>query len=274
MGTKGILKVSVKQKGDRTVPDYTFSQGPLRVVRPHYLDNQGTLTYFMLNPGGGYLDGDEYQIEALAKRGTRFNLTTQSATKVYKTPSQPVYQKTLLRAEENSLLININDPIIVYKDGSYIQEQEVHLHAGASFMNSEIITPGWDPEQKGFSYQLIDLKSKIYVDSQLISMDRLYLSPGQMQVGSFGRLEGHSKLATISLIAPPYDTERISLLHDYLQRKFPNLYFGISLLPINGYTIRALANQTQDLEALVRTCYFDLLQEEDPGAHIPLFRKY
>ena len=56
-------------------------------MRPNYLDNTGQVCYFLINPGGGYVDGDTYRMEITVEEEAELLLTTQSATKVYRTPT-------------------------------------------------------------------------------------------------------------------------------------------------------------------------------------------
>ena len=50
-------------------------------MRPIYHNNSGEVCYYILNPGGGYLDGDRYHMQIALEKEARLTLTTQSATK-------------------------------------------------------------------------------------------------------------------------------------------------------------------------------------------------
>ncbi len=74
--------------GGRSVASRQFHEGALRVLRPHYLDESGQVCYVMVNPGGGaYLGSDLFVVDVEVEAGgADLLLTTQSATKVYRTP--------------------------------------------------------------------------------------------------------------------------------------------------------------------------------------------
>ena len=50
-------------RGDRTVAAHQFHAGALRVLRPHHLDGSGQPCFVVVNPGGGYLGGDRYELD-------------------------------------------------------------------------------------------------------------------------------------------------------------------------------------------------------------------
>ena len=43
-------------------------------MRPIYHDESGQACYYILNPGGGYLDGDRYQMQISLERASKTNL--------------------------------------------------------------------------------------------------------------------------------------------------------------------------------------------------------
>ncbi|GAF09936.1 urease accessory protein UreD [Paenibacillus pini JCM 16418] len=79
-------------------------------MRPIYADHSGQVCYYLLNPGGGYLDGDRYKMEISADEGSKVTLTTQSATKVYKTPKSYAYQETEISLKKGSYLEYLPTP--------------------------------------------------------------------------------------------------------------------------------------------------------------------
>lgn len=251
----GTLELEVKQRNNRTVPGHIFYQGALKVMRPQYLDDSGQVTYFILNPGGGYLDGDRYELRVDVAAEASLYLTTQSATKVYQTPKDLVRQINHITIGPKGECINLPDPIIPYENSIYHQEQQVYLAADARYFASEIVTPGWDSSERGFTYQEVNLVTKLYLEHRLAVMDRILLQPNQQNLAGSGMLEGFKKVASSLVVHPKINQEYITLLHKELKAAYPDLYFGLSQLPINGYSLRALGNDTQELEQFIQACY-------------------
>ena len=98
----GTLSLDLEDRKGKTVAKRVYFQGALKVMRPIYLDDSGQVCYYLLNPGGGYLDGDRYKLEFTADEGSKVTLTTQSATKVYKTPKSHAYQETTIHLTKDS----------------------------------------------------------------------------------------------------------------------------------------------------------------------------
>ena len=90
MSTTGELHLRIARDGDRSIAVDQYHRGALRVFRPLYLDGTGQVAYYVVNPGGGYLDGDSYLTEVEVLQGASAVLTTQAATKIYRTPTCPV----------------------------------------------------------------------------------------------------------------------------------------------------------------------------------------
>ena len=60
-------------------------------LRPIYLE-QSLPTFYIVNVGGGYLDGDRYRVNVNLEDNAQVTLTSQGATKIYKTPNDHVEQ--------------------------------------------------------------------------------------------------------------------------------------------------------------------------------------
>jgi len=153
----GELKLELGAKNDRTVVQDVFFQGAFKVMRPIYLDNTGQLTYYLLNPGGGYLSGDTYFMDIQMNEDASAILTTQGATKVYKTPGNYAYQYGRFSLQPGSLLEYIPDPLIIYRQGTYKQHHQFYLDESSSLIYTDIVTPGWSPTGEQFSYDKADL---------------------------------------------------------------------------------------------------------------------
>src|SRR6476620_9951014 len=118
-GWTGELRLLAEERKGKTVAKNVYFQGALKVMRPVYHDHTGQACYYLLNPGGGYLDGDRYKMQISLEKQAKLTLTTQSATKVYRTPNHHVYQETEIDLKEGSFLEYLPDPLIAYRDASY-----------------------------------------------------------------------------------------------------------------------------------------------------------
>lgn len=269
----GELKLHLRNRSGQTIPAATYYQGALKVMRPQYLDQSGQATYFLLNPGGGYLDGDQYQMEFDLQPEARLLLTTQSATKIYRCPKQEVKQVSTFYLAKNSELISLPDAIIPYENSSYQQEQTIHMDASAGCFFSDIVTQGWNPEYKAFTYKKLNLFTKVYQAERLVFYDRLLLAPQKHELTKLGLLENYQKIGSLFAIHPSLTPEFITALSQQLNEIEADSQFGITRLQVPGFAMRILANKTQDIEKIIAVCY-EAFSQHIHGCTPSFIRKY
>lgn len=269
----GELSLDLEERKGKTVARNVFFQGAFKVMRPIYHDSSGKVCYYLLNPGGGYLDGDRYRMKVTAAEGSKVTLTTQSATKVYKTPKSYAYQETEITLEKGSYLEYMPDPLIAYQNARYRQKNTVRMDSGAVFLYTDILTPGWSATGEQFSYHTVQLINEIYVDGELAVMDHIKLSPEAQNIAGLGFMEGYSHLGSMIVIGEQTTPELLDRLYECILSKGSNVKFGISQLLVPGFSIRILANSTQTIEAIVGDCH-SLVHERWFGIKPNFLRKY
>lgn len=269
----GVLNLDVCRKNGVSVSDDVYFQGAFKVMRPQYLDDTGQVMYCLLNPGGGYLDGDRYQIDLNVRKNADLYLTMQSATKIYKTPNDRVKQAAVINVHENGILEYASDPIIPFQDSTYLQRQTINLTASSSLFISDLVTPGWSADQKGFQYDRLSLKTIINYEDKLAVTDHLVLEPKVDDIAGMGFLNGYSHYASVYLVNPDIDEAFENQLETLLEEKLKAGSFGVSRLAIPGVAVRLLANSTPELEVAIDACQYlfrrELLRRENR-----LFKKY
>ncbi|MBD7968313.1 urease accessory protein UreD [Paenibacillus gallinarum] len=257
----GILRLDAEERHGKTVAKNVYFQGAFKVMRPIYHDQSGQPCYYILNPGGGYLDGDRYQMKVSLAEQARMTLTTQSATKIYKTPNTPAYQETEFILKKGSYLEYITDPLIGYQDAKYVQKTVVRMEKGSTFLYSDIITSGWSPEGAQFSYDLLQLMTEVYIDDELALYDHIKLNPSSQNIASLGYMEGFTHLGSMMLIGDQADNELLDRLYHAIHEDTKEYNIGLSLLPVTGILIRILANSTQTIERIQTECHRVISQE-------------
>lgn len=269
----GVLRLEAEDRGGRTVAKNVYFQGALKVMRPIYHDDSGKACYYILNPGGGYLDGDRYHLHFTVERNARLTLTTQSATKIYKTPKEYAYQETEIYLKEGSYLEYLPDPLIAYRNAKYTQKNVIHMEKGATFIYSDIITPGWSSEGDMFSYDRLQLINEIFMDNELVAFDHLKFVPSESKMNTIGLMEGYSHLGSMVVVSDKVENELLERLFETINSKTTEYKIGLSLLPIQGFTIRVLANFTQTIERIFTECHH-LISKECFQTTPSFLRKY
>ena len=248
----GELRLRVRLRGGRSVAVEQYHGGPLRVVRPHYLDASGQVCYPVINPGGGYLGGDTYLLRYEVEEGAALLVTSQSATKVYRTPSAPARQHTAIRLGADAVLELLPDQVIVYREGDYEQTTRVEVDPRATFIAAEVVTPGWAPDGSRFGYRRVLLRTDIHRpgSEEPVLVDVLALEPASSDVPGLGGLDGRSHLGSLLAVDRRVDTE----LADAVQARCDaagQLTAGVSLVPGPALVLRVLGDDTATVTALL-----------------------
>lgn len=278
---RGRLELGVSVRGERSVATRQFHEGTLRVLRPHYLDASGQVCYVMVNPGGAYLGADLFLIDVEMEDGADLLLTTQSATKVYRTPDSFAEQRMNIALGAGSRLELVPDQLIAYREASYRQTTYISLHPTSSFVMAEVVTPGWSPDGASFKYREVRLRNEIHVrgdasrPSGLLALDNLLIRPPLNDVTGMGFMEGFSHLGSLVVVDPRVNQDLADQL-DQVTRGF-DAHTGVSLTaPLAGTTglvLRSLSNSTVELHLLLGAC-ISLLRERWYGQGPINLRKY
>lgn len=257
----GTLHMRIGSSAGRAMAVKQYHQGALRIIRPHYLDATDQVCYTIVNPGGGYLGGDHYDIDVSVDPGQRLLLTTQSATKVYRTEEHPARQETRFTLGSGASMEFIPDQLIAYRDARYIQDTVVHMEPDSSLVMAEVLTPGWSPDGKLFRYGEVRLRTEIHVAGRLSVLDNLVVRPGAAgaPVSSMLFLEDYTHLGSLLVVDARVDAGLVAELRALVAPLAGGDQVGISLLNGPGLVLRALSNATEDLNAMISACV-DLLR--------------
>src|SRR5699024_5540523 len=257
----------------RSVAKKVFFQGGFKLQRPVYHGNDGLPCYYVLNPGAGYVDGDTYSIKVRLLDKAKLTLTTLGATKIYKTPVNPVYQEMELHLGKEAFLEYLPDPLVAYQNARYTQKSSIFMEKGSTLFYADILTPGWAPDKSKFSYDNLRLKTEIFMEGELSVFDHIHLQPEKQNIRGLGFMENFSHLGTFIVIGEKTDNSLITYLHDELQQIEGNSKFGISKLTVPGFTLRIMANMTQDIEKVMHACH-RLVYQKWYGTKPHFLRKY
>ena len=270
----GEVDVIIEKRSNESVITQKKFNGLVKVSPTIHLDSEKVSTYFLLGLGGGYVEGEKYRYAFTLKEGARAIITTQAATKVYKCPNEKeTYQQTNINLEENSVLEYITDPVILYRDAIYKQENNIYLDESSTLIYTDGITSGWSPTGIEFQYSRVQLKTNIYVNNKIVLLDNLIVNPKKDNVSEIGYFEGYSNFGTLIVINNNITNDIISEMRKEINNLNLPIYFGISELEVSGFVLRILGNLTQHIEAAVNVCH-NLVRKKLLGSSNLFIRKY
>ncbi|ALO67128.1 urease accessory protein UreD [Arthrobacter alpinus] len=270
----GTLSLDIDRREGRSIAVKQFHDGALRILRPHYLDESGQVCYVVINPGGAYLGGDKYLIEVAVADGAELLLTTQSATKVYRTPNNRAEQHMRVLLGAGSRLELLPDPLIAYREATYAQVTAVDMDPTASLVMAEVVTPGWSPDGKLFRYDEIRMRNEISIGGRLTVLDNLLIRPGSgSPVDSTCFMAEYTHLASLLVMDARVDQALVDELHALLAPKNDGGQLGLTLLDGPGLALRALSHSTERLNEMLAAAV-DLLRKRWHGQEPLNLRKY
>lgn len=263
----GELMLTASNRNGRTILSDSYHAGAFKLSRPVYYDD--TPTYFLLHVGGGYVGGDHYKQMITLEKDTKLTLTTQSATKVYKTKSLPAIQSTVITIEENAHLTFLQDPVIAYEQAKFEQKVKVDIATGGSLFMTEIYTSGWSPSGDLFTYDTIRSDVLVSINGKKIMLDRvLWQSSSSVQtLLQYGDYTHYGSILCIDELNTPFYEQ----LHE-LMLSFKEVSFGLSKLMEGGFVMKVLAKRTQTIEMMFDLC--EKLVREIVGRPAVAYRKY
>ncbi|KAK56132.1 urease accessory protein UreD [Staphylococcus lugdunensis] len=249
----GQLDLTVFHNGKRSVARNIFFEKALKVMRPVYLNQSKIPTFYIVNVGGGYLDGDRYRMNINIDNGAAVTLTSQGATKIYKTLSDRVEQYQTFNIAQDGYMEYVADPIIAYENAKFFQHNVFNLKDNASMFYTDILTPGYSTTDKNFTYHYMHLINEIYINEALVTYDNLLMDPNKTNMNSIGYMEHYTHIGSAYCIHPNITQKLIDEVYAQI-KDFTQTYdcrLGITQLPTHGFTVRVLSNMTQDIETIL-----------------------
>ena len=134
----GQLDLTVFNNGQNSKARNIYFEKALKVLRPIYLEQSPVPTFYIVNVGGGYLDGDRYRVNVNLEDKAQVVLTSQGATKIYKTPNDHVEQHQTFHLSNQSYMEFVADPIIAYENAKFYQHNTFNLKEDSAMFYTDI----------------------------------------------------------------------------------------------------------------------------------------
>ncbi|MCG2137202.1 urease accessory protein UreD [Staphylococcus epidermidis] len=249
----GQLDLTVFNNGQSSKARNIFFEKALKVLRPIYLEQSPVPTFYIVNVGGGYLDGDRYRVNVNLEDNAQVTLTSQGATKIYKTPNDHVEQYQTFNLSNQSYMEFVADPIIAYENAKFFQHNTFNLKEDSAMFYTDILTPGYSSNGQDFTYNYMHLINEIYIDNQLVVFDNMMLSPDKSRLDGIGYMENYTHLGSAYFIHPDVNQSFIDDIYATVAdfQKQYDCRIGISQLPTHGLAVRILTKRTQIIEEIL-----------------------
>lgn len=182
----------------RSVVSRAFATSPLRLLTPA---NHGHAAWIYTSSyGGGLVDGDAITLDTTVGAGACAFLSTQSSTKVYRSPHGTAAE---LRADvgEDGLLIVAPDPVVCFARSRYRQVQRVDLTRGAGVVLLDWVSSGRRESGERWAFDEYVSRTIVRLDGRLLVHDALSLLASDGDLAA--RLGEYDVLAMAVVLGAP-----------------------------------------------------------------------
>jgi urease accessory protein len=179
----------------------SLARQPLKLFAPAPTSHAALV--YTTTLGGGLLAGDQIYLDLHAHGGTTTFLTTQSATKVYRSADGSTAAQSLhARLDDDALLVVWPDPLICFADARYEQRQVFHLAPTASLVLVDCQTAGRLARGERWSFDRYLSQNQIHVGGRLLVNDILLFDAEDAPLLHPFRAGRFNAMATVLLTGP------------------------------------------------------------------------
>jgi len=268
-GMDGFANIEVESdKNSRTFIKNLKTKSPILVQKALYSDptNPKKAHIYLMSSAGGMLQGDTLKIDIIARKNTEAYVTTQAATKIYKSENQNCCQHVKILVEKDSFLEYLPKQIIPHKHAKFFQDVNIGIDESSTLIYSEIISAGRIAYGEKFDFNSVRLRLNCTdQNSRMLFSESSNLEPENNKT-KFNSLFGNQNLySTIYIVSQKIDSEKLcSQIYEFFKT---NSLIGCSQLPnSSGIVIRILSNsidKINDSVSAIRQLTYNHLSKKE-----------
>lgn len=237
----GVIEMRFLPRNGRTIAQKLYHKGNSRISSVIPTTENQLPYYFLISTGGGFTEGEQYQVKITLEDDAHAVLTTQTPNYVYKCDNlRQTCQETQIKLGKGAFLEYYMDEVIPYKNAYYRQFMDLDLAEDASLILTDGLTSGWSPDEKPFQYRDVGMRTRIKVAGKLVYNDYLLCTPQVDELAELGYFEGYTNFNSVVLIDKNIDQDFVKKAREVIELPEADVSFGISLLEENGAVLRIL----------------------------------
>ena len=247
---QGRGRIAVVQTHGKSVVRSAYATSPLRLLTPK---NHGHAAWIYTSSyGGGLVDGDIVAIQATVGAHAAAFLSTQSATKVYRSPHGTEVE---LQAdvEDGGVLVSMPDAVVCFAGARYRQTQRVNLASGAGLILVDWMTSGRRESGERWAFSEYLSRTSIHLDGRLKVYDSLALRASDGKLAT--RLNPYDVLAVVVVIGQLFQEHSEQILaqvqNEEVKRHADRV---VTVAPINevGCVLRIAGQSVEEVDHALR----------------------
>jgi urease accessory protein len=262
-------RLSFERAGAATVLRDVYAESPLRLLTPG--NHGGAAWVYTSTLGGGFVDGDRVRLRISVAPGARGFVSTQGATRIYRSP-QGCESETVADVAADGALVLAPDPTACFAGARFRQRTEVKLAEGASVALWDVLSAGRSARGERWAFDRCSLGLVLRYRERTV-LDESWLLDAAHGVLS-DRLGRFEALATVLLAGPLFAAARDELRSQLQARPVSpraRLLESASALEADALIVRLAAESVEELTCTLRTrlAGIPVLLGDDPWARRP-----
>lgn len=252
---RGELKLGFAVTQDnKTRLSYSEHTPPLQIVRAFDLPD-GAVMAHLHNVSGGILSGDSLNMDVALEPGSNVQLTTTSATRVYRArEGEPFSQQvTNVTVGREGLFEYLPDPLIPFAGSRYRQETHITLAENAGLFWWETVAPGRVAHGELFAYDCLEFHVTIDGPAKCIARERSRLEPTRRPLTSAAQMGPYRYFSTFYICHTGIPAAKWRTLENTLgellrdKTQIGSSVWGVSELASHGLSVRVLSVTGRDV---------------------------
>ena len=243
-GMHGGVSLRAERIGGRTRITNLACRPPLQVLRAHHAEpaRPDLASVILASPAGGILQGDLVTIDIRVGPGARLRLGTQSATRIYRTPTVEAQQLVRLEVEAGGYLEYMPGPFIPYAGSTFTSSTTAVVDSRGALIIGEVVGPGRAARGEILAFERFSSRVGIERgDGELLATDAVILDRRE-PMRDVGALGPFVAIGTLLVIRPGFPAS--TLLDGGSPGDRSATMVGASSLPNDaGAWFRALTGQ-------------------------------
>lgn len=236
-----------ERRQERSVLARCRSRLPLQALVPLDLDD-GTAYLMLLNPTGGLVGGDSLTTRIVQGPWTQVCLTTPSATRVYRSASQPAVATVTIRLGEGAWLEYMPDQVIPHAGSILRQSLRLEMAPRSRAIVWEAFAAGRLACGERWTFRQLDSRTEMVLGDRPGFISRTLIRPLEQHPRRLGVMAGFDYAASLVLMADAFEdwVEVTAALSKELSG-LPELWGGVSSLGCSGCVVKFLTRSASAL---------------------------
>ncbi len=200
VGRDGYLSLEFERRRNLTALVRCRFRLPLQVLKPSYIEEDGSAFVLMLNPTGGIVGGDNLRTEVRLGSGSHVCLSTPSATTVYRSLNRQASHETTIRLEEGAILEYFPEHLIPYPGSALRQSLRVQMSPGSCLILNEAFAAGRIARNERWKFTELSSDVEVRIGEFPVYINRSRIVPTEMSPHGLGLSEEFNYFSSMVVV--------------------------------------------------------------------------